>query len=156
MSATHSAPVEVFISYSHADEALCLDLIKHLSNLKRQGVISAWYDRQIEAGAEWSGEIEDHLNSADLILLLVSSDFIASDYCYGIEVRRALERHEAREARVIPIILRPCDWKDAPFSKLQALPTNAKPITKWDDRDEALLSVTQGIRKVAELKKKAV
>lgn len=150
MSPKLTAPLKVFISYSHADEAFRGDLVKHLSNLKRQGVISDWHDREIDAGTEWSSEIERHLNAADIILLLVSADFIASEYCYGLEMARALERHEAGEARVIPVLLRPCDWNDAPFSKLQALPAGAKPITKWADRDEAFLSVAQGIRKVTE------
>ncbi|MFB2897870.1 toll/interleukin-1 receptor domain-containing protein [Aerosakkonemataceae cyanobacterium BLCC-F50] len=140
--------IEVFFSYSHRDEALRDELAKHLSIMRRQGIIDAWYDRAISAGSEWAGEIDAHLNSAQIILLLISADFLASDYCYDIELKRAMERHEAGEACVIPIILKPVDWHGASFGKLQALPKNAQPITTWSDRDEAFLNVAQGIRKV--------
>ena len=139
--------VEVFFSYSHQDEDLRDNLAKHLSILQRRGVIDTWHDRQIEAGTEWAADIEQQLNRADIILLLVSADFLASDYCYDVEVQRAMERHEAGDARVIPVIIRPVDWQDAPFGKLQALPKDAKPITKWADRDEALLDVAKGIKR---------
>ena len=142
--------VEVFFSYSHRDEDLRDELAKHLSILQRRGVIDAWHDRAIEAGAERQSEIEQQLNRADIILLLVSADFLASDYCYDVEVQRAMERQEAGEARVIPVIVRPVDWQDAPFGKLQALPKDGKPITKWDDQDEALLNVEQGVRRTLE------
>jgi hypothetical protein len=142
--------IEVFFSYSHKDEELRDELEKHLSILKRQGVITGWHDRRIGAGREWAGEIDTHLNTADVILLLISSDFLASDYCYDVEMKRAMERHEAGEARVIPVILRPVDWKGAPFGKLQALPTDAKPVTEWPNRDGAFLNVAQGIRAAVE------
>src|ERR1700674_5538908 len=135
--------VEVFYSYAHEDEKLRDELVKHLANLRRQGVITEWYDRDISAGKEWDAEIEQHLNSANVILLLISPDFMNSDYSNDVEVKRAMERHEAGDARVIPIILRPVDWEGAPFSKLQALPTDAKPVTSWDDPDEAFLSVVK-------------
>lgn len=118
--------IEVFTSYSHKDENLCDELDSHLSSLKRQGVIDNWYDRKIGPGKEWYGQIDEHINSAHIILLLVSSDFLSSDYCYDIEMKRALERHKSKQARVIPIILRPVDWKGCPFEKLQALPTDAE------------------------------
>jgi hypothetical protein len=139
--------IEVFFSYSHRDEALRDELAKHLSIMKRQGIIDAWHDRQITAGSEWAGEIDAHLNSAQVILLLISADFLASDYCYDIELKRAMERHEAGTARVIPIILKPVDWQGAPFGKLQALPKNAQAITTWSNQDEAFLNVAQGLRK---------
>ena len=142
--------VEIFYSYAYKDEALKKKLEIHLSLLKQEGLITGWYDREIRAGAEWASEIETHLNSAHIILLLVSPDFMASDYRYSIEMKRALERHEAREARVIPVILRPTDWERAPFGKLQALPTDRRPITKWSNRDEAFLRVAQDIRKVVD------
>src|SRR5690349_5863095 len=104
------APVSVFYSYAHQDEALRQQLETHLSLLRRQGLISEWYDRKILPGAEWVGEIDEHLERASIILLLISADFLASDYCYDKEMTRALERHKQGEARVIPIILRPCDW----------------------------------------------
>src|SRR5256885_1463819 len=102
-------PIEVFYSYARADEALRDQLEKHLAVLKRQKVISAWHDRLITAGEDWANEIDQHINSASIILLLVSADFLTSDYCYEIEMTQALGRHEAGETRVIPIILRPCD-----------------------------------------------
>ena len=142
-------PVEVFYSYSHKDEGLRDKLETHLTMLKREGVITDWHDRRISAGQEWDGEIDEHLNSADMILLLVSADFLASNYCYDIEVKRAMKRHDDGEACVIPIILRPCDWQTAPFGKVQALPKDAKPVRRWEDEDEAFLSVAQGIRQAA-------
>ncbi|WP_414576432.1 TIR domain-containing protein [Anabaena sp. CCY 9402-a] len=145
-----SNTVKVFFSYSHKDEALRDELATHLSMMKRQGVIEAWHDREISAGREWANAIDDNLDIADIILLLVSANFLASDYCYDKEMMRAMERHDAREARVIPIILKPSDWSGAPFSKLQALPKNAKPVTKWADQDDAFLNVAQGIRRVVE------
>jgi tetratricopeptide (TPR) repeat protein len=143
-------PVEVFYSYSHKDEWLRDELETHLSLLKRTGVIADWHDRRITAGTEWAGQIDEHLESAGVILLLISADFLASDYCYDIEMKRALERHESREARVIPIIIRPVDWRGAPFGKLQALPTDGKAVTSWPNRDEAWTNVAQGIRTAVE------
>src|SRR5437879_3717422 len=134
---THNDGVLLFFSYAHEDEKLRDKLATHLSLLKRQGVISDWYDRDITAGTEWKGQIDSRLESARVILLLISSDFLASAYCYDVEMKRALERHEAGEARVIPIFLRPVDWKGAPFSKLNGLPTDTRPVTKWKNRDEA-------------------
>jgi hypothetical protein len=147
---TSKKTIEVFFSYAHEDEKLRDQLEKHLKLLQRDGVITTWHDREITAGSEWAGQIDQRLNSADIILLLISADFMASDYCHDVELKRAIERHEANEAVVIPIIVRPVDWTGASFSKLQALPKNAKPITRWPDRDEAWLNVAQGIRKVAE------
>ncbi len=136
----------VFFSYSHKDEDLRNELEVHLSGLKRQGVISTWHDRRITAGTELGSAIDVNLSAADVILLLVSPDFINSDYCYEKEMDRAMERHKSGVARVIPVILRPCDWHGLPFGKLLATPTDAKPITKWPDRDEAFLNVVQAIK----------
>lgn len=145
-----SAPIEVFFSYSHKDEELRDELSKHLAMLKRRHVITGWHDRRIGAGKEWQSEIDHHLKTADIVLLLVSSDFLASEHCYDVEVRRAMERHDTQEARVIPVILRPVDWKGAPFVRLQALPKDAKPITAWANRDDAFLNVAEGIRAAVE------
>lgn len=140
--------IEVFFSYSHKDEELRDEMAKHLTILKRQGIITTWHDREISAGTEWAGAIDAHMNSAQVILLLISPDFLASDYCWDIELKRAMERHEAGEARVIPVILRPVDnWDEAPFGKLQAFPTNGKPVTTWSNQDEAFANVAQAIRK---------
>ena len=138
--------IEVFYSYSHKDEELRDQLEIHLSLLKRQGVIDNWHDRRISAGNEWANEIDEHLNTARIILLLISADFLASDYCYDVEMKRALERHTTGEARVIPVILRSVDWQHASFGKLQALPKDAKPVTSWDNRDEAFTDIARGIR----------
>jgi hypothetical protein len=145
-----SGPVSLFISYSHKDQALREELDKHLSILKRLGVISAWHDRQIAAGAEWRGAIDENLLSAQVILLLISPDFMASDYCYDVEVKCAMERHEAGAARVVPVILRQIMWDQAPFAKLQALPSDAKPVRTWEDQDAAFDDVARGIRSVVE------
>jgi NTP pyrophosphatase (non-canonical NTP hydrolase) len=142
-------PIEVFYAYAHEDELLRDKLEKHLSILKRQGVITGWHDRKISPGREWEGEIDTHLKTARIILLLISPDFLASDYCWGVEVKRAMAQHEAGEARVIPIILRPVDWKGAPCGKLQALPTDAKPVTSWANCDEAFENIAKGIRAAA-------
>ncbi|NJM71321.1 MAG: TIR domain-containing protein [Scytonema sp. RU_4_4] len=150
MSQTEKKAIEVFFSYAHEDENLRNELAKHLKLLERQGVIKAWYDRKITAGDEWKTEIEKQLNSAQIILLLVSSDFLASDFCWSVELKRAMKRHEVGEARVIPIILREVDWHEAPFAKLQALPRNAEPVTNWANRDQAFTDITKGIRRVVE------
>src|SRR5205085_962335 len=124
----------------------------HLKMLERSGRITGWHNQNILAGTERPQEIERHLTTARVILLLISPDFIASDYCYGTEIRRAMERHNAGEARVIPILLRPCYYEGAPFEKLTALPRNGKAITTWPDRDEAFAEIAREISKaIAEL-----
>lgn len=138
----------VFFSYLHEDESLRDELELHLSLLKRQGIISVWHDRRLGAGNEIDKGISRELESADIVLLLASPDFLASDYCYSIEMTRGLERHKNGEARVIPVILRPCDWHHAPFGKLLAAPKDGKPVTRWTDRDEAFLDVANAIHKV--------
>lgn len=136
----------LFFSYSHRDEALRDRLEVHLAGLKREGAISTWHDRRITAGDVLDERIDENLESADIILLLVSPDFLASDYCHDVEMQRALARHEEGTARVIPVILRPCDWKHSPFAHLLAAPTDGNPITKWANEDEAFLDVVQKIR----------
>ena len=120
----------VFFSYSHADEELRNELEKHLAGLLRQRVITTWHDRRIGPGDELHDQIDEQLNAADIVLLLVSADFLASDYCYDVEMARAMERHEGGEARVIPVILRSCDWHGAPFGTLMAVPPDGKPVVK--------------------------
>ncbi|HXX77390.1 MAG TPA: TIR domain-containing protein, partial [Ktedonobacteraceae bacterium] len=144
-------PAILFYSYSHKDERLRDALATHLALLKRENVIKEWYDRDIDAGEEWGEDIDKNLEAADIILLLVSADFIASDYCWGKEMLRALERHDAGEARVIPVIIRPVDWSGAPFGRLQALPKNAKPVVLWANRDLAWVDVARGISKIAKV-----
>lgn len=142
--------LKVFISYSHVDEEVKLELGKHLYPLTRLGMVDSWDDRQIKPGEEWDGEISKNLENADIIILLISVDFINSRYCYDIELKRAMERYEMREAKVIPVIVRQCLWHHAPFGKLQALPKDAKAVANWGDRDNALTSVAESIFKTAE------
>ncbi len=113
-------PIDVFLSYSHVDEALCNELATHLAVLIWNRDIRVWHDRQIGAGEDWRGAIDERLEAAQVVLLLVSSDFLASRYCWDVEMKRALERHHARQAQVIPVILRPCDWSPAPFARIQS------------------------------------
>ncbi|WP_205879067.1 GUN4 domain-containing protein [Leptolyngbya sp. BC1307] len=147
-----SDAVTVFFSYSHKDETLRDELAKHLEILKWNDVIADWHDRRILPGDEWDKQIKGNLNSAQIILLLVSSDFIASHYCRETEIRRAMERHEAGEARVIPVILRKCLWHVTPFGKLQALPKNGTPVMDvgtWPTWDDAFCNIAEGIQKAA-------
>lgn len=142
-----NSPIALFFSYAHEDKALRDQLANHLKLLERQGVIQSWHDHQILAGTEWQGQLDSQLEMAQIILLLISADFLASDYCYDIEMKRALERHEARTARVIPIILRPVDnWDKSPFGKLQALPMGGKAVTCWENEDKAFTNIAKGIR----------
>jgi hypothetical protein len=142
-------PIRLFYSYSHKDERLRDQLETHLSLLTRQGVIDEWHDRKIGAGQHIDDEIDRYLATAHIILLLVSADFLHSDYCYGREMARALEMEEAGEARIIPIILRAVDWQDAPFRSLKALPKDGKPVKSWSNRDEAWKDVAAVIRAAA-------
>jgi tetratricopeptide (TPR) repeat protein len=143
-------PVEIFCCYSHEDEMWLRKLETHLSELVRQGFISLWYDRLISPGTAWAEVIDQHLETASVVLLLVSADFLASDYCTGREMKRAMARQEAGEARVIPLLVREVYWKDAPFAHLQVLPTDARPLSIWRDEDTALADVVAGIRRVLE------
>lgn len=144
----------LFFSYSHRDEDLRDELEVHLAMMHRQGVIDAWHDRRIDAGSDFGREIDAHVDRAEIILLLMSPDFLASDYCYEREMTRALARHNSGDAVVMPVILRPCDWKHAPFAELNALPIDGRPVTMWPDRDQAFLGIVQAIRKVAMKKAK--
>ncbi len=146
-----NSSIEVFICYTHEDKDLLHVLEKHLRLLKEQGFIDNWYDQDINAGTEWEWEVRRHLDMASIILLLVSPDFLTSDHCYTNEMRRAMDRHQRGMAFVIPIILRPVEWRGTVFGGIQALPTGGKPITTWSDRDLAFLDVVQGIRRVAEI-----
>lgn len=143
-------PLEVFISYSHKDEDLKEELEVHLATLKRQGKINPWQDRALEAGTEWDPQIKAALETAHIILLLITPRFMASNYINDVELARSLERHQAGTARVIPIILKPVDLTGTPIAQLQALPKDAKPVTRWEDQDEAFLNVVMGIRRVVD------
>jgi hypothetical protein len=141
-----TTPAKLFLSYSHDDEALLKELEKHLTLMRRQGVVAPWSDREINAGAELDPAIRQALEEADIILLLVSSSFLASDYCYSIEMKRALERHDEGSATVVPIILRPCEWLRSEIKRLKALPLDGKAVTTWSNRDEAFAEIARELR----------
>jgi TIR domain len=147
---TSDTAVEILYCYAREDEKLRDELAKYLEPLRRSGEITTWHDRKILPGAEWKQEIDTHLDSADIILLLVSPNFMASRYCYTVEMQRALERHQKKDARVIPVILNPVDWQNTPLEVLQALPRDGKPITLWRHRSQAFSNVVEGIHKVIE------
>lgn len=142
--------IKLFFSYSHRDEDLRNELESHLAPLKREGVIDVWHDRQISPGKHFGSEISKHLEESQIILLLISAYFVESDYCYEAEMTRALELQNDGTARVIPIILHPCDWHSLPFGHLQALPKDGTPISKYPNLHDAFLEVTRGIRAVAQ------
>jgi replicative DNA helicase len=142
--------VKVFISYSHKDESHRGQLEDHLAILQRTGKISSWTDRKIVAGTDWAATIDANIQSADIILLLVSPSFVSSPYCMDRELAIALDRHQAEAATVIPIFVRPADLESAPFMSIQGLPNGGIPVTKWEDPDTAWLDVAKGIRAAAE------
>ncbi|RSK39577.1 toll/interleukin-1 receptor domain-containing protein [Hymenobacter perfusus] len=141
-----SSAKSIFICYSHVDEEVKKQLIAHLSALKRKGLVSYWHDREILPGQDWDKEIKSKIGSADIIIPLISSDFLASEYCIGTELTIAMQRHVEGKALLVPVIARPCDWHSMDFSAIQALPKDGKPITKWPDRDEAILDVINGLK----------
>ncbi|MDQ3020628.1 MAG: toll/interleukin-1 receptor domain-containing protein [Bacteroidota bacterium] len=140
--------INIFISYSHADELYKNDLVNHLSGLKRSGIINDWDDRKILPGEKWDEEIKKHFKDSKLVLFLVSSDFMASDYIQDIEIRTAIEKHERGEITIVPIIIRDCDYTSLSLSKFQALPKNAKPISSWENKDEGWANVVQQLKKI--------
>jgi hypothetical protein len=143
-------PVSIFFSYSRKDEALRQELDDHLATLKRSGLVDSWYDGCIGAGDEWERQITHNLKNAQIILLLISVDFIKSDFCHQVELTEAIKRHKAGDAHVIPVLMRSCMWKptsvgDMQLGDLQALPKDAKPISKWTDRDDAFTNIAEGL-----------
>jgi hypothetical protein len=144
---TSSNPIEVFISYARDDDKLRKRFVKHLASLELQKVITTWHDHEIVPGDNWRRETDKHLNTAGVILLLVSENFLASRYAYGVEFKRAMERHERGEARVIPVILRSCEWRDTPLGELQALPEGGKPVKDWKTIDTGFANVAEGLKK---------
>jgi len=141
-------PTHLFISYAHRDEAYKDDLNIHLSTLRRQKIIEAWQDREIVIGDEWDATIEAALRKSKIVLFLVSPHFLDSDYIHRTEIKIALEMYEERLCKIVPIVIRPCDWQTTDLSKFQALPRNAKPVSKWDDQDEAWMNVVQELRRL--------
>jgi hypothetical protein len=135
-------PIEILCCYSPADEHWLHKLETHLSLLKYQSLISFWYAQLITPGSDWAQEMEQHLETASVILLLISADFLASDYCYSVQMGHALNRQREGKSWVIPLLVRPVDWKKAPFAHLRVLPTNTQPLATWPDEDRALADVT--------------
>lgn len=142
--------MKIFISYSNKDELFNEQLINHLSTLQRKEVIDGWCDKQLLPGENWDEEIKKALHECDLILFLVSPDLLSSDYIYNTELKISLERYEKGEVKIVPIILRPCFWRESEFGRLQALPKGAKALTTWDNIDEGYLSITEGLVKIIE------
>src|SRR5215217_7526129 len=143
-------PVTAFIAYSHEDKRHLTKLHQHLSLLRNQGKLDDWHDRRIDPGQEWEQAIDDRLYNDKIVLLLISPSFLASKYCWEKEMKVAIERHDAGHAIVIPIIVRDCDWKTAPFGKLAALPEKGKAVTLRSNRDSAWRNVAEGIRRIVE------
>lgn len=140
-----SNPLEVFCCYAHEDQEMMVLLSKYLTPLQRLGQITIRSYANFKTGVARGKELSEHLERADLILLLISPDFLASDSCYSIEMRRAIERHEQGSAVAVPLLLRPTYSKNLPFASLQMLPGNGLPISKWADRDDAFLDILQAI-----------
>jgi hypothetical protein len=141
--------VEIYCCYAHEDDEYLQMLKAHLNPFLRKGSILFWDDTNISPGAVWQDEVDNHLETASMVLLLVSADFMNSDYCYSKEMTRVMQQHEEGTIRVIPIIVRPVAWQEAPFGKLQVLPTGAKAVSLWGNRDQGFLDIVQGIAKVA-------
>lgn len=145
-----SRAARMFISYSHRDDGLRAQLDRHLSALRWKGLVDSWHDRQIRPGDEWLGEIDENLEGADVILLLVSADFLASEYCRDIEMRRAMERHREGSATVVPVVLRDCDWQEFPFAEIQGLPLDGRAVTAWPNPDAAFTDIAVRLRMTLE------
>jgi len=142
--------IPVFFSYAHEDEDHKNELEKHLELLRRQKLIVGWSDRRIAPGSNWDEEINFNIQNARIIILLVSPDFLASEYCYETETIFALEQHEKGHAIVVPIVVRPCYWEISAFKHLQLLPKDAKPIVDWESLDAAWLSITKAIHQLTQ------
>ncbi|WP_437959874.1 acylphosphatase [Sorangium sp. So ce119] len=140
--------MNVFLSYARADRELMERLREAMSALEREKEIKIWHDDNISAGDPIECTIDEHLDNAELIMILVSASFLGSDACYDKEMRRALERERKGEARVLPVLLRPCDWSQTPIAALSVLPIDSRPITSWPSQDEAFTSVAQGVRTI--------
>ncbi|HNL06763.1 MAG TPA: TIR domain-containing protein [Chitinophagales bacterium] len=147
-NATTDKPKDIFISYSKFDLRYLNELRTHLSPMVKNNKIRPWDDTDLMAGDAWDKAIRTRLNQADIILLLLSSDFLATEYIWENELQPALERHKAGTVQLVPIILRPCNWQESPIAFLNALPQKGKPISAYQDRDEAWLEVVTALQKI--------
>jgi TIR domain len=150
MTTKSKTSIRIFLSYSHEDESLKTELDNHLAPLKRNGKIETWNDRKLEAGQEWDPLIKAKIAEADIILLLVSPGFNASDYIWKYEIEEAMHRHEKGEAVVIPVFLKPCIFSEMPYAKIQGLPKDAKFVTKFNNQDDAFFEIASGIKRVVD------
>lgn len=151
---TREPKVKIFYSYSHKDEELREQFEAHMSSLKRTGYIEEWHDRKILPGQTWKTSIYSNMEESDIVLFLVSSDFLNSDYCYNKEVLKSVERHNQGKCTVVPILVRDCDYEGTPFESIQGLPTDMKPIISrhWHNIDEAFVNVARGLKKIIKQK----
>src|ERR1022692_4866120 len=148
-SATSPRPIRLFVAYARSDDAFRRELLKTLADWRREGlIVDIWSDREIAPGKDWDDAIKDALNAADLILVLMSRDSIASEYIASVEIVRALERHERGEARVVPVVIKPCDWPSTKLAKLQVVPSSGKPLSKYADPEDFWLDVRHDLKKV--------
>ena len=129
---------------------MCQKLCDHLGGLRNGGYIKHWSDGEIVPGQEWEAEIVRQLNDADIILLLVTSSFLGSEFINRVELARALERHRRGEAIVIPVVLKPTDWETGSLKKLQALPPDGKPVSSWSDTEAGYVEIARGLRRAVE------
>jgi DNA-binding transcriptional ArsR family regulator len=143
-------PAKIFFCYSHKDEGLRDELEKHLKMMERQGLIINWHDRRIVPGKNWSNTIDANLENSDIVLPLLSPDFLASDYCMEVEMKRAIELHNHGQLRIVPILMRICDWQNSEFGKFQGLPMDMKPVksSEWFSEDEAFYTIVHGLKDV--------
>lgn len=137
--------MEIYISYSRADDRMKRSLLTHLAALRRRGFVEIWDDNNIVAGKDWRSIIDDRLHRADIIVALISPNYLASDWCMEIEAPVAVRRAEGGEARLIPVLLKKCDWHYSVFSKFSVLPKNSKPINEWSKREKAYYEVASGV-----------
>ncbi len=143
---------KLFISYASEDDRHRERLERHLSPLRREGLVTIWHNQRIAPGDDWRARIGAALQESDVVLLLVSADFLASDFCVDVELARAVERHHAGTSRVIPVLVRSADWETPPLASLQVLPRSKKPVVQWEDHDQAWTEVALEIRRVVALR----
>lgn len=144
-----SGTLKAFFSYAHEDVDVVVNLHKHLAPLRHEEIVEFWYDRDLLPGENWDDAIASRLEDADIVVVVISSDFVSSEYAYGKELGRALELHDRGQLRVVPVIARNCRWQNLPIGSLQALPESGRPIVSWTNRDDAYVSVALGIEEVA-------
>jgi hypothetical protein len=147
---SQNVPAHIFYSYSRHDLSLMTELDDRLSEMRSQGLIKTFWDRHMDPGSEWHSETTEELKDADIVLFLVSPDFLISRYCQQVELPETLELHSYSLARAIPIILRSCEWQDTPLGRLQAIPIGGVPVIEWSYRNEAWGEVTRSLHLVVD------